>query len=382
MKTNLSIKRILYVLAVVALVLGIYGFVSRLIFGERDVAYGSYVNWGLWVAMYLFFAGLAAGSFMVASLDYLFEVKLFKGTGRYALWGTIVTLPAALLLIGFDLGHMERIWKVYLQPNLSSLLAQLVWSYTIFFIVALVALALAMRGKGTWLKGVMVIGLALALFVSGGVGALLGVNAGQTSFHTAMLPAQFPVLNLTSGVALMTVLVGLFNVVEPERRERLLRVLGLSLVGLLAVKAYFLWVDYSQVLYSNVPDAVAVADTILYGEYSWAFWGLQIVLGLIVPFVLFLWPGSAQRPLWAAVGGLLVLLGLAVGRTAIIFPQLAVPDLRGLAEAFTGPGLTFDYTPSLMEWSVLLGVLGLATIAYLLGLDRLPLFKSRSEATA
>ena len=379
---NQNIKRLLYALAVIAIVLGIYGFASRLLFGERDVNYGSYINWGLWVAMYLFFAGLAAGSFMVASLDYLFDVKLFKGTGRYALWGTIVTLPAALLLIGFDLGHMERIWKVYLEPNLSSLLAQLVWSYTIFFIVTLVALALAMRGQGAWLKGVMVIGLALALFVSGGVGALLGVNAGQTSFHTAMLPAQFPILNLMSGVALMTVFVGLFNVVEPERRERLLRVLGLSLVGLLTVKAYFLWVDYSQVLYSNVTDAVAVADTILFGQFSWAFWGLQIVLGLIVPFILFLWPGSARLPLWAAVGGILVLLGLAVGRTAIIFPQLAVPDLTGLAEAFTGPGLTFEYTPSLMEWSVVIGVLGLSTIVYLLGVDRLPLFKSRSEATA
>ncbi len=379
---TLNIKRILYILAIIAIVLGVYGVASRLLFGERDVNYGSYVNWGLWVAMYLFFAGLAAGSFMIASLDYLFEVKLFKGTGKWALWATIVTLPAALLFIGFDLGHMERIWKVYLQPNLSSLLAQLVWSYTVFFIVALVALVLAIRKKDAWLKGAMIIGLVLALFVSGGVGALLGVNAGQTSFHTAMLPAQFPILNLLSGTALMTVLAGLFNVVEPERRERLLRVLGLSLVGLLAVKAYFLWVDYSQVLYSNVPDAVAVADTILFGEYSWAFWGLQVVLGLIVPFILFLWPGTAQRPLWAAVGGIRGLVGRAVGRTAIIFPQLAVPDLVGLAEAFAGPGLTFEYTPSLMEWSVTVGVLGLPTTAFLIGLDRLPLFKSRSEVAA
>src|SRR3972149_4435436 len=131
-----TIKRILYLLAVIALVLGLYGFASRLLFGERDVSYGSYVNWGLWVAMYLFFAGLAAGAFMAASLDYLFEVALFRGTGRWALWGTVVTLPAALLLIAFDLGHMERIWKVYLQASFSSLLAQLVWSYTVFFIVA------------------------------------------------------------------------------------------------------------------------------------------------------------------------------------------------------------------------------------------------------
>jgi molybdopterin-containing oxidoreductase family membrane subunit len=293
-----------------------------------------------------------------------------------------VTLPAALVFIGFDLGHMERIWKVYLQPNLSSLLAQLVWSYSTFLVVAILALLLAMRGRTAWLKAVMVVGLALALFVSGGVGALLGVNAGQTSFHTAMLPAQFPLLNLMSGVALMTVLVGFFGIVEAERRTQLLRVLGLALVGLLAVKTYFLWVDYSQVLYSQVPDAVAVAETVLFGPYWWAFWGLQLILGIAVPAILFIWPGTSQRPVLAGVGGVFVLVGLAVGRTAIIFPQLAVPDLVGLADAFTGPGLTFEYTPSLMEWSVTVGILGLATMAYLLGMDRLPFLKSRSEVTA
>lgn len=381
-RRHVDIRRTIYALAIIAIVLGIFGFASRLLLGERDVNYGSYVNWGLWVAMYLFFVGVAAGSFMVASLDYLFRVELFKGTGRYALWATIVTLPAALVLIGLDLGHWDRIWKVYFQPNPMSLQAQLVWSYSIFLIVAIVALVLAMRRSDLWLRVAMVIGLVLSLFVSGGVGALLGVNAGQTSFHTAMLPAQFPLLNLTSGVALMTVILGFFAVVEPERRERLLRILGLALVALLTVKAYFLWVDYSQVLYSNVPDARQVADTVLTGQYWWAFWGLQILLGLIVPWVLFIWPGTSRRPVLAGVAGILVLVGLAVGRTAIIFPQLSVPDLEGLAEAFNHARLTFDYTPSLVEWSVVIGVLGLATLVYLIGMDRLPLFKSRSEVAA
>ena len=377
------IKRVLYFLAVVALVLGLYGFASRLLFGERDVNYGSYVNWGLWVAMYLFFAGLAAGSFMVASLDYLFDVALFKGTGKYALWGTLVTLPAALVLIGLDLGHFERIWKVYLQPSFSSLLAQLVWSYSIFFVVAIVAMVLVLRDKRRRLKPVMVVGLVLAVFVSGGVGALLGVNAGQTSFHSAMLPAQFPFLNLTSGVALMVVFVGFFGVVpEPERRTRLLRVLGIALIGLLLVKSYFLWVDYSQVLYSRVPDAVAVAEEILFGQYAWAFWILQVGLGIVVPAILFFLPSTSRNPVLAGIGGVFVLVGLAVGRTAIIFPQLAVPDLEGLAEAFTGPGLLFSYSPSLMEWSVAIGVVGLSTLAYLVGTDRLPIFKSRTEVAA
>lgn len=379
----ISLRRTIYVLGVVALLLGSYGFFSRLAYGERDVNYGSYVNWGLWVAMYLFFAGMAAGSYMVATLDYFFKVPAFKGTGKYALWGSISTLPFALMLIGFDLGHMERIWKVYLQPNFRSVMAQLVWSYSIFLVVALVSLILAMRmPESTLFKGVMVAGFAMSIFVSGGVGALLGVNAARDSLHTAMLPAQFPILNFASGIALMLMFVGFFGIVANEaHRLKLMRILSLALIGLLFVKAYFIWVDYSQALYSGVPAAVEAAETVLYGTYGWAFWLLQVTLGIIVPIIVLAMPRFATNGLVAGSMGLLVLLGLAVGRTAIIFPAFSIPQLEGLSEAFTGPHLNYDYVPSLMEWSVTIGVVGLSTLAFLIGTDRIPYLKTNREVT-
>ena len=381
-RTAMTIRRTLYVFAVVAILLGVYGFVSRLLFGERDVNYGSYVNWGLWVAMYLFFAGMAAGSIMVASLEYVFDLPLFRGTGKYALWAALVTLPGALTLIGFDLGHMERVWKVYVQPNFTSLLAQLVWTYTTFLILVVAAVVLAMLDRRVALKRLMIVGLVMAIFVSGGVGALLGVNAARVSFQNAMLPAQFPILNFSSGIALMLVMVGFFGIVsDPDRRTRLVRVLSLTLVALLAVKAYFLWVDYSQALYGQTQEAVAVAGQILFGQYAWAFWILQLGLGIVVPAIVLIMPSTSRRPPLAAVMGVFVLIGLAVGRTSIIFPALAFPEFEGLVDAFTGPHLTLEYTPSLMEWSVTIGIVGLSTLAWLIGTDRLPLF-ARTQETA
>jgi molybdopterin-containing oxidoreductase family membrane subunit len=381
-RTAMTIRRTLYVFAVVAILLGVYGFVSRLLFGERDVNYGSYVNWGLWVAMYLFFAGMAAGSIMVASLEYVFDLPLFRGTGKYALWAALVTLPGALTLIGFDLGHMERVWKVYVQPNFTSLLAQLVWTYTTFLILVVAAVVLAMLDRRIALKRLMIVGLVMAIFVSGGVGALLGVNAARVSFQNAMLPAQFPILNFSSGIALMLVMVGFFGIVsDPDRRTRLVRVLSLTLVALLAVKAYFLWVDYSQALYGQTQEAVAVAGQILFGQYAWAFWILQLGLGIVVPAIVLIMPSTSRRPPLAAVMGVFVLIGLAVGRTSIIFPALAFPEFEGLTDAFTGPHLTLEYTPSLMEWSVTIGIVGLSTLAWLIGTDRLPLF-ARTQETA
>lgn len=80
--------------------------------------------------MYLFLAGTAAGTFFFATLDYLFGIKLFQGSGRLALFATLITLGAGLLHICFDQGHMERIWKVYTHPNPQSVMAQMVWGYT------------------------------------------------------------------------------------------------------------------------------------------------------------------------------------------------------------------------------------------------------------
>lgn len=376
----ITLKRILYVLGAVALLLGLYGFYSRLFVGERDVNYGSYVNWGLWVAMYLFFAGMAAGSYMIASLDYVFNIQLFKGTGKYALWGGMVTLPAALMLIGFDLGHMERIWKVYLEPNFSSLLAQLVWSYSLFLIVTLVSLILASRDNRTMLRPLMIFGLILSVFVSGGVGALLGVNASRASWHTAMLPAQFPIFNLTSGIALMLVFLGFFGIVQnTDQRTRLTRVLSLLIVALLIVKAYFLWVDYSQALYSGIPQAVEAVNLVLFGPFGWAFWVLQIGIGMVIPIIVLIQPNLTKRGILVGFVGVFVLVGLAVARTSIIFPALAIPELEGLATAYTGPHLSFNYVPSIMEWSVTFGVIGLSTLAYLIGADLLPFLKNKPE---
>lgn len=368
------LKKLLYVVSVLALLAGLWGVYDRLAFGHMHANYGSYVTWGLWVAMYMFFAGVATGAFVLATLDYLFDMPLFKGTGRAALWGALVTMPAALAAIGLDLGHMDRIWKVYLQPNLGSVMAQLVWGYTIFLVIVVISLWLTLRRMDSvFIKPLMIVGLILAVFLSGGVGALLGVNQNRPSWHVGNLPAQFPVFNLTSGVALMLAAIGWFGPASDERRPRQLRTLGIVLAILLLVKAYYLWTDISQALYQGGTHGAEAVNLVLFGSYGWAFWSLQLGLGMLAPLIV-LTSSAGRRGDIAGLMGVLVLLGMAVARANIIFPALTLPELRGLGEAFQGPHLSFTYAPSLMEWAVTAGIVGAATIGYLIGTDRLPLF--------
>ena len=376
------LKKITYAFGALTLLFGLWGFYDRFAFGHQDANYGSYVVWGLWVAMYLFFAGVAAGGFMIATLDLLFDIPAFKGTGKIALWGALVSLAAALLSIWLDLGHLERIWKVYLQGNPSSLLFQMVWGYTLFGLLTLAALILEIRKPGSRaLKIIMWIGLPLSLFISGAVGALLGVNASRPFWHIGLFPVQFPVFSLASGAAMMLVALGLFGSRDDPHRPQQLWTLSLMTVILMVVKLYFIWADYSQSMYGNVPMNVEAIRQVMFGQYWWAFWIAQLLIGSLIPIIFLSQPKFAKHNSWAGWMGLLVLIGYAFARGLIIFPALTVPELGALTSAFSGPHLSFDYFPSLMEWAVTSGTIGIAVLGFLLGSDFLPLVtKSQKEA--
>ncbi len=377
----MTLKRILYIVCIVALLIGVWGVFDRLTTGHQDANYGSYVVWGLWVAMYLFFAGVAAGSFMFAALDLLFDVKLFKGTGKVALWVGLVSLAAALLSIWLDLGHLERIWKVYLQPNFGSVMAQMVWGYTLFGLLLLASLFFAIRKPTSKiLKVLMIVGVPLSLFVSGAVGALLGVDASRSFWHIGLLPVQFPIFSLASGFAALLVVVGWFGPKDDARRPQQLWVMALVTIGLQVVKLYFLWADFSQSIYGNIPQNVAAVNQVLYGSYWWAFWIVQVLLGSIIPIVVLSRRKWAENPKIAGTMGLLILIGFGVARANIVFPALTVPELDALTTAFTGPHLSFEYFPSLMEWAVTIGIIGLAVLAFLIGADRLKLTRKMEVA--
>lgn len=369
------LKKLTYAFGALTLLFGLWGFYDRFAFGHQNANYGSYVVWGMWVAMYLFFAGIAAGGFMIATFDLLFDIPAFKGTGKIALWGSLVSLAAALASIGLDLGHLERIWKVYLQGNPFSLLFQMVWGYSFFGLLTLIALILQIRKpRSRALKIIMWIGLPLSLFISGAVGALLGVNASRPFWHIGLFPVQFPVFSLASGAAMMLVALGLFGPRNDPHRPQQLWILSLMTVILMMVKLYFIWADYSQSMYGNVPMNIEAVRQVLFGQYWWAFWIAQLLIGSLIPIIFLSQPKFAKHNGWAGWMGLLVLIGYAFARGLIIFPALTVPELGALTTAFSGPHLSFDYFPSLMEWAVTSGTIGIAVLGFLIGSDALKLF--------
>ena len=374
-------KKIAYALGAITLLIGLWGFYDRFAFGDENVAYGSFVTWGLWVALYFLFGGIAVGCFVWASLDLLFEVPALKGTGRTALWAALVNLAAGMAAIGLDLGHLERFYKAFTRPNWNSGVVDDVWGYSLFGILGLVALFLSFKQpKNTALKVVMAIGLVVALFVAGAPGKLLGVDASRIYWHAALLPVQFVFFALTTGAAMLLVIRGFFGL--PAENEKPFSVLNLAVAGLLVVNLYFVWLFYSQALAGNVPALVQPISAVLSGQYSLLFWGVQIVLGAILPIAFLTQRRLSGNGALVGLMGLLVLLGNAAARYLIVVPGQQVDLLPNLAAAFRGPGLTLAYTPSATEWAVASGLLGVVILGLLVGADVILPFVTKSQKEA
>jgi len=397
------LKRAFWLSGALFLLVGLVGWYDRLANGHLNMNYSSLVPWGLGVAAYIYFIGLSAGSFLISSLVYVFNVKRFERIGRLALFTAVITLLLALLTIWSDIGHMERFTNVFTSPNFRSPMAWMIWLYTAYFalVVAelwflirrdLVVAATAGGARGRFSRIVSLgsrdatdagaardrvvvrvlgtIGVPLAIMFHGGVGALFGVLLARPLWNSGLFPIIFLVSALASGGALLTLVAAVFQ--DGWRRNRdTVVALGQLVLGLLLLDVLFQVSEYSVALYGGVPDDVRSLELIMGGPFWWVFWVWQILAGTLVPIVLLALP-TRRNPRWVSAAGLLIAAGFLGVRLNIVVPGLAAEELRGLSEAITSPRFSTAYFPSPTEWLLVVGIVGLGLLLFGLGELLLP----------
>ena len=129
----------------VVAVFGMGALFYRLSVGLGITRLGSTVPWGLWVAFYIYFIGLSAGSFLLSSLVFVFGNKNLEPLSRLAVLQAFVCLLLGLVFIFIDLGHWERFHYVLIYPQWHSVLAWEIWFYNAYIIVLLLELWMLMR---------------------------------------------------------------------------------------------------------------------------------------------------------------------------------------------------------------------------------------------
>jgi molybdopterin-containing oxidoreductase family membrane subunit len=120
------------------------------------------------------------------------------------------------------------------------------------------------------------------------------------------------------------------------------------------------------------------------GVYPLLFWGVQILLGSLLPLALFYLPACRRRRACTALGAILVIIGgltqvyvVIIGAQA--FPLVMFPGMEVHSSFFDG--VVAHYSPSLPEIGLGVGGTAFALLATLLALKVLP-FTPQSLADA
>lgn len=369
---------IFIVIGVILLIAGAGSMITRLNEGLGPTNITSYVPWGLWVGFYDYMVWLEVGSLMVFTvLIYLAGFSVLKRMKGVVLFTGFVIVLTALLIVLIDLGHPERFWHVLLYPDFGSMITWMVWLHSLYLLVLLVELLLVLFGgekAERWVKLLAYLSLPMGLALIIVSGSIFGVIATRPLWNTASLPLMFLISSLAAGSSLLTLLVVLFWPNKQDEHYRtIVRRLARLTSALLAGGIFAAGLIAFTMLYqgSGSPVRAEAINLILSGPFAWTFWGLHVVLGVLIPLILLI--TMPRNPLMVGIATFLSAITFVAVTLNIVIPILVTPDLQGLATAFNDPKLDVNYVPNLMEWLTLAFIFGFGSLLFGLGLRFLPL---------
>ena len=410
-KTPARLQLAFGVACALLVVLGGVALYVRFSEGLRATNLGSLVGWGLWVGFYIYFIGLSAGSFLLSTLVYVFNLKKFEPIGPLAVFQALVCLVIGLFFIFLDLGHPGRFWHTLAYPQWSSVLAWEIWFYNAYIVILVAELWLLMRcdladlaqrttglrrlfyraaslgfacpesvGRRAvchaqsmrWLKFFGIIGIPCALGVHGGTGAIFAVVAARPYWYSPLFPVVFIVSALVSGGALLMCLKAT-RVRHVPDEVALIASLGKLTAGFLIADLTLLFLEFLVGLYGQIPEHVAAYRLIAFGPFWWVFWIVQLALGAAVPLVLIFWRRTNRSLTWLAAAGFLIVVGIFGVRLNIVIPPLSIPPFHGYTEAYVSARLTTWYFPNWVEWLSSIGAVAAGALVFIVGPKLLPL---------
>jgi protein NrfD len=370
-----STKWIAWGIWVVAMAWGVFGVSQRLLYGELHANYGSYIPWGLWVAGKVYLVGLGVGSSLFAWIVYAFNMKRYFLLARQALLVSAIALLMGLLVIAFDLGHIWRAFEPLYRPQFTSLLAWATWltvinlAYVVlvFYLDIASKMELGARRIFGW------IGIFLGIAFSGCNGAEFAALIAHPYWNSTLGPILSIAGDFLSGFALVLLLAAYFHKELLEDDAQSLSLLSRIVLGLILFVLVLQWSEYSISAWYGVGQETTLHTNVLFGPSWYLFWIVQLLIGAIIPAMLFLWRPASRAA--AGLGGLLVAAAYFAARYNLVLPGQTTPTFEGLQNAYTDSRLTFAYSPSSVEWAVLVFCVAFGIGMFVWGRRLVPLFK-------
>ncbi|GGZ26924.1 MULTISPECIES: NrfD/PsrC family molybdoenzyme membrane anchor subunit [Shewanella] len=269
------------------------------------------VTWNWVIAVYLFLAGLSAGSLLIGIGLRWVQNKTEGDSGLLKAAALIapVAICLGMLCLVFDLTKPFHFWLILINYNLTSVMSigvlALLAYIPLTFAYALVVLK---DDLGNWglgfLKGIAesltglrktmeVLLFVLAIVVGAYTGFLISAMNAYPMLNTAVLPALFLVSGLSAGAAANAV-VALLLFKTDKHCPQLGRMHGLEL-PIMAAEILFLFMLFCALYFKGGAAAAALAS-LTSGVWASVFWIGVVGIGFGIPLLsMLLLPASTRH---------------------------------------------------------------------------------------
>ena len=318
---------------------------------------GRDVSWGLYIAQFTFFVGVAASAVMVVLPYYLHDYKQF---GRITILGEFLAITAVIMCILFifvDLGQPARMLNMILHPTPWSLMFWDMISLGGYLLLNAVITLITLTAEReevappAWIRPVILLSIPWAVSIHTVTAFLYSGLPGRSFWLTAIMAPRFLAGAFCSGPALLILFcLVLRKVAGFDAGQKAIDTLAVIVAYAMSINVFFILVEAFTVLYSRIPGDVAHLEYLywgLRGNHHLVPWMWLSVLLAILSLVLLLVPSWRRNRLLLPVACVCVFFALWLDKGLGLIVGGFVPSpLDTIA----------TYTPTLPEWSIVLGI--------------------------
>jgi molybdopterin-containing oxidoreductase family membrane subunit len=347
-------------------VIGIAAWIVQLVKGVGVTNQSNFEPWGIYIAGFVFFTGLSAGSLVLAALPVLFDLPKFRPYAKIAAFIALVALIAGGLFILVDIGKPDRLWRIVRFAHLGS---PMLWDLLLTIAYLIISTLLLRRLMSSSKTDGILKALAWLALVAGVADMLTGfVFATQVAhafWYSAVQPISFFVAALASaGAVILLVMVVLKSNgwVALEGRD-LQPIAGLTAAAL-GIDLLLIFSEIITLAFTRSDKSLELVRIMLASPLFW----IEVAAALVA-IVLLALPSTRRISIWIVVAAVLALVALALKRLLFIKMGFAIPNIQY-------PGVEVApsaYIPSLVEWGLVVGLVGLFAMLLIIGIRTLRL---------
>ena len=264
------------------------------------------ITWALMIVIYLFTAGLSAGSMITSNLAFLYGGKDFERVSRWGAYISPFPISLGLGVLLLDLGSPLNFYRLFLTLEVRSPMSYGSWAILFFTGLSVIYLYLwlpekyqvigHLKSSEKWKKWLAKFMPFLSVGVASYTGLLLNA-AVRPLWNAPLLPVLFLVSALSTGVASVILLSSLTPWQRARHKE--LHALTKADAALIILECLIILIMMVMGRLSSMSESYAFGS-LLFGEFAWIFWFLIVGLGLTIPLLLELMELKDKIPVkWA-----------------------------------------------------------------------------------